>query len=78
MTKSHDQRRSVSAAGRASPDPAVDRWSLSTRSRSAPIGCVGITPTEIQIRAEDGTTVPQGSRGEICARGFWQRSACQS
>ncbi|MGY4907795.1 hypothetical protein [Streptomyces sp. 900116325] len=52
----------------------------SSRSRSAPIGCAGIqlTDTEIQIRAEDDTTVPRGSRGEIRARGFWQRSACQS
>ncbi|WP_405670210.1 hypothetical protein OG763_40025 [Streptomyces sp. NBC_01230] len=52
----------------------------SSRSRSASIGCAGIqlTDTEIQIRAEGGTTMPRGSRGEIRARGFWQRSGCQS
>ncbi|WP_406297139.1 hypothetical protein [Streptomyces sp. NBC_00624] len=52
----------------------------SSRSGSAPIGCVGIqlTDTESRIRAEDGTTVPQGSRGDIRACGFWQRSECQS
>lgn len=51
-----------------------------SRSRSAPIGCAGIqlTDTEIRIRAEDGTTVPQGSRGEVRAHGRWRRSECQS
>ncbi|MET8401939.1 hypothetical protein [Streptomyces sp900116325] len=78
--KSHDHGdRSRQPAGRASSRPSTDGPAL-VEEQERTSGCAGIqlAHTEIHIRAEDGTTVPQGSRGEILARGFWQRSACQS